>query len=216
MRWEAYMKKLLLILTFFVGYFVVSFKFTGCMVYQMEEFRVISFRPRQYYKSLCMSVLNKSIEKNLAWLEFFVISTFEMTDEDNPIEVVSAIKSIIEKFIQLFGECVSHDMILRTVASKITENEFNVEGFGPISEKYSCVPIHIPLVWMWYLRGDSEVIKKIESFGIDLEKIKQLNIRTERECLDLYNVLAFAYASIHTVDSMNKTGMTWMYGDFLR
>ncbi|MFA6535156.1 MAG: hypothetical protein WCS92_02800 [Candidatus Babeliales bacterium] len=210
------MKKLLLMLTLFGGYFGLSFKFASCMVYQMEEPSVISFRPRQYYKSLCMSVLNKSIEKNLAWIEFYVQSSFAMTDEENPIEVVSAIKSIVEKFIQLFGECVSHDMILRTVASKITENEFNIEVLGAISEKYSCMPIHIPLIWMWYLRGDPEIIQKIESFGIDLEKIKQLNIGTEGECLDLYHVLAFAYASIHTVDSINKTGMTWMFGDFLR
>ncbi len=216
MRWKAYMKKLLLMGAIFVGYFVVSFKFADCMVYQMEEFRIISFRPRQYYKTLCMRVLNKSIEKKLSWLEFSVQSTFEMTDEENPIEVVVAVKSIIEAFLRLFGDCVSHDVILRTVASKITENEFNVAQLGAISEKYSCTPIHIPLIWMWYLRGNPEIIQRIESFGIDLEKIKQLNITTERECLDLYNVLAFAYASIHTVDSLNKTGMNWLYGDFLR
>ena len=216
MRWKAYMKKLLLILTFFGGYFVVTFKFADCMLYQIEEPRVISFRPRQYYNTLYARALNQSVEKKLAWIEFFVSSTFEMTDEENPIEVVGAVKSILERFVQLFGECVSHDVILRTVASKITENEFNVEGFGTISEKYSCMPIHIPLIWMWYLRGDPEIIPKIEAFGIDLEKIKQLNIYTERECFDLYNVLVFAYASIHTVDSINKTGMTWLCGDFLR
>jgi len=202
-------------LTLFGGYFGLSFKFAYCMVYQMEEFRVISFRPRQYYNTLYASVLNKSIEKKLAEIEFFVSSTLQMTDEENPIEAVGAVKSILETFLQLFGDCVSHDVILRTVASKITKNEFNVETFGALSEKYSCMPIHIPLIWIWYLGGDPEIIKKIESFGIDLEKIKQLNITTQQECFDLYNVLAFAYASIHTVDSMNKTGMAWLCGDFL-
>lgn len=185
------------------------------MIYQMEEHSMISFRPRQYYKTLCMRVLSKSIEKKLSELELFVRSTFEMIDKENPIEVVGAVKSIIETFLRLFGDCVSHNEILRTVASKITENEFNVEVFGAISDKYSCTPIHIPLIWMWYLRGNPKIIQKIESFGLDWGKIKQLNITTERECFDLYYVLAFAYASIHTVDSLHKTGMAWMSGDFL-
>jgi hypothetical protein len=209
------MKKLILMGTFFLGCVIGELQIGRCMDGQAEECKLITFRHRQNFKTLFIKSLCVSVEEKLHMLDLFVSEAFNMVDKNDPVVVVGAVKAIVEKYVQLFGDCAPHNGILYTVAFKITVKGFNLEFCGPCSDNYSCTPIHVLWIWILYLRGDPIVIEKIKHFGVDLEKINGLNIKSEQEALDLYNVLCMAGASIHQSDSIGKTVFDWMWGNFL-